>query len=86
MDFITFKEKFSSLMFKIIQIFEMIVAIFKYPTRGTEYDQALVKQYHLRLEQEYEIERIEMSQGRTDIYLKNMQVAFNSVHFTFKDR
>lgn len=28
MDFITFKEKFSSLMFKIIQIFEMIVAIF----------------------------------------------------------
>ncbi len=28
MDFITFKEKFSSLMFKIIQIFEIIVAIF----------------------------------------------------------
>ena len=63
----------------------MIVAIFKYPNRGTEYDQALVKQYHLRLEQEYEIERIEMSQGRMDIYLKNMQVAFNSVHFTFKE-
>ena len=28
MDFITFKEKFSNLMFKIIQIFELIVAIF----------------------------------------------------------
>ncbi len=28
MDFITFKEKFSSLMFKIIQLFEILVAIF----------------------------------------------------------
>ena len=28
MDFITFKDKFSSLMFKIIQLFEIIVAIF----------------------------------------------------------
>ena len=28
MDFITFKEKFSSLIFKIIQLFEIVVAIF----------------------------------------------------------
>ena len=28
MDFITFKEKFSSLMFKIIQLFEIVVAVF----------------------------------------------------------
>lgn len=55
--------------------------VYQYPTNGYTYDQEMAAKY-LELGQEYTVERTEVYQSSTDVFLKEFPgICFNSVMF-----